>query len=525
VTLRLYDTAGRTVRDFTSLVEGKVTLYLCGATVQAAPHIGHLRPAVVFDILTRWLTATGYQVTLCRNVTDIDDKIINVARGEGAPWWLVAERNQRAFGRAYDAVGCLPPAVEPRATGHIPEMISLIRRLVDDGHAYPARPAGTGAPAGTETATGDVYFDVGSYPDYGALSGQRLEQMRPAGDTDTAAAKHDPRDFALWKGAKPGEPSWETPWGLGRPGWHLECSAMATKYLGETFDIHGGGLDLVFPHHENELAQSRAAGDGFARFWMHVGLVTTAGEKMSKSLGNSLLVSEVLRRARPQELRYYLGQAHYRSVLEFSEEALAEAAAAYRRIEGFVTRAAEIIGAGAGAGQDGSSGSSGSDGSDGPAGAAGSATTAVHPPGAVDPLAPAAELLGALPPEFGAALDDDLAVPQALALVHDAVREGNNALAAGDVATVRRQLTAVRAMLGVLGLDPMSAPWAGGAARGRDGDLRSVIDALVSVALDQRQAARARRDYAAADAIRDSLRDAGVIVEDTPHGPRWELKP
>ncbi len=497
MTLRLYDTAGRTVRDFSSLVEGKVTLYLCGATVQAAPHIGHLRPAVVFDILTRWLTATGYQVTLCRNVTDIDDKIINVARGEGAPWWLVAERNQRAFGRAYDAVGCLPPAVEPRATGHIPEMISLIRRLVDDGHAYPARPAGTETATGTDTATGDVYFDVGSYPDYGALSGQRLEQMRPAGDTDTAAAKHDPRDFALWKGAKPGEPSWETPWGLGRPGWHLECSAMATKYLGETFDIHGGGLDLVFPHHENELAQSRAAGDGFARFWMHVGLVTTAGEKMSKSLGNSLLVSEVLRRARPQELRYYLGQAHYRSVLEFSEEALAEAAAAYRRIEGFVTRAAELISSG----------------------------TGVQPDGAVDPLGPAAELLGALPPEFGAALDDDLAVPQALALVHDAVREGNNALAAGDVATVRRQLTAVRAMLGVLGLDPMSAPWAGGAAGGRDGDLRSVIDALVGVALDQRQAARARRDYAAADAIRDSLRDAGVIVEDTPHGPRWELKP
>jgi cysteinyl-tRNA synthetase len=500
VTLRLYDTAARTVRDFTPLVEGKVSLYLCGATVQAAPHIGHLRPAVVFDILTRWLTVNGLRVTLCRNVTDIDDKIINVAQGEGAPWWLVAERNQRAFSRAYDAVGCLPPAVEPRATGHVPEMISLIRRLIDAGHAYPARPAGTGG----EADAGDVYFDVRSYPDYGALSGQRLEQMRPAGDTDNATAKRDPRDFALWKGAKPGEPSWETPWGLGRPGWHLECSAMATKYLGETFDIHGGGLDLVFPHHENEIAEARAAGDGFARYWMHVGLVTTAGEKMSKSLGNSLLASEVLRRVRPPELRYYLGQAHYRSALEFSDDALAEAAAAYRRIEGFAIRAAELSGPAAG--------DSGHDA--GPAGAAG---TAGPPPSGT-------QLLEALPAEFGAALDDDLGVPQALAVVHDAVRDGNNALAAGDAEAVSRQLTAVRAMLSVLGLDPLSGPWAAGAAGGSDGELRTVIDALVRVALEQRAAARARRDYAAADAIRDSLRSAGVIVEDTPNGPRWELK-
>ena len=504
VTLRLYDTAARAVRDFTPLVEGKVSLYLCGATVQALPHIGHLRSAVNFDILTRWLTAKGCHVTLCRNVTDIDDKIINVARQEGVPWWRVAERNQRAFSRAYDAVGCLPPAVEPRATGHIPEMVSLIRRLIDGGHAYPARPG-----SGAEAAAGDVYFGVGSYPDYGALSGQRLEQMRPAGDTDSAAAKHDPRDFALWKGAKPGEPSWETPWGLGRPGWHLECSAMATKYLGETFDIHGGGLDLVFPHHENELAQSRAAGDGFARYWMHVALVTTAGEKMSKSLGNSLLVSEVLRRVRPSELRYYLGQAHYRSVIAFSEEALQDAAAAYRRIEGFVIRAAELTGPAAG---DGGSA----------AGAVGGPAAAAS--GAADPLPTGAELLEALPAGFRAALDDDLGVPQALAIVHEAVREGNNALAAGDVAAAARQLRTVRAMTGVLGLDPLRRSWTAGRAGGHDGELRTVIDALVGVALEQREAARARRDYAAADAIRESLSSAGVMVEDTPNGPRWELK-
>ena len=279
-------------------------MYLCGATVQAPPHIGHLRSAVCFDVLVRWLEASGYRVTFCRNVTDIEDKILRTAQREGVPPWIVAERNQRAFTWAYDAVGCRPPDIEPRATGHIPEMIVLIRRLIERGHAYPA--------------DGDVYFDVHSYRDYGALSGQRLDQMRPAEDSDDTGAKRDPRDFTLWKGAKPGEPYWETPWGPGRPGWHLECSAMATKYLGPTFDIHGGGMDLIFPHHENEIAQSRAAGDGFARYWMHNGLLGLAGEKMSKSLGNSLLVTDVLSRVRPAELRYYLVQAHYRSLLEYS---------------------------------------------------------------------------------------------------------------------------------------------------------------------------------------------------------------
>ena len=324
--LRVYDTAARSVREFTPVTPGRASLYLCGATVQAPPHIGHIRSGVNFDILTRWLRASGYQVTFCRNVTDIDDKILRTAEREGSEWWAVAERNQRAFTRAYQALGCLPPDVEPRATGHVPEMIALMRRLIDSGHAY--------------AAGGDVYFDVLSYPRYGELSGQRLEHMRAADDTE-GGAKRDPRDFALWKGAKPGEPSWETPWGPGRPGWHLECSAMATKYLGATFDIHGGGLDLVFPHHENELAQSRAAGDGFARYWMHNGLLHLAGAKMSKSLGNSLLVDAMVTQVRPAELRYYLGQAHYRSDVEYSREALDEAAAAYRRIEGFVTRAVQ----------------------------------------------------------------------------------------------------------------------------------------------------------------------------------------
>jgi cysteinyl-tRNA synthetase len=478
VTLRLYDTAARAVREFTPIEPGRASLYLCGATVQAPPHIGHIRSGVSFDIAVRWLKASGYEVTFCRNVTDIDDKILRVAASEGVPYWLVAQRNERAFTRAYEALGCLPPDVEPRATGHVPEMIALMRRLIDSGHAYPAG--------------GDVYFDISSYPGYGQLSGQRPEQMQPAGDTENADAKRDPRDFALWKGAKPGEPSWDTPWGPGRPGWHLECSAMATKYLGPVFDIHGGGLDLVFPHHENELAQSRAAGDGFARYWLHNGLVGVAGEKMSKSLGNSLLVDVMITQVRPVELRYYLGQAHYRSGIEYSPESLAEAAAAYKRIEGFVTRAAEVAGPG-------------------------------EPPSPFPAVAGAGEppVTGReVPPAFAAALDDDLGVPQALAVLHEAVRDGNTALASGDVGAVRARLAEVRVMLGVLGLDPLSEPWASRSER----DLEPVVRALVSLVLSQREAARQRKDYAAADAIRDSLKAAGVLVEDTPHGPRIELK-
>jgi len=470
MTLRLHDTATRTVRDFLPHTPGKVGLYLCGATVQAPPHIGHVRSGVSFDILVRWLKVSGMEVTFCRNVTDIDDKILHAAIAEGSPWWAVAERNQRAFTRAYDVLGCLPPDVEPRATGHVPEMITLIRRLIESGHAY--------------AAVGGVYFEVSSYPQYGALSGQRPEHMRASDDIEGESAKRDPRDFALWKGHKPGEPSWETPWGPGRPGWHLECSAMATKYLGETFDIHGGGLDLLFPHHENEVAQSRAAGDGFARYWVHNGLVKLGGEKMSKSLGNSLLVDAMVTQIRPVELRYYLGQAHYRSDIEYSLGALEEAAAAYRRIEGFVVRAAEGAG------------------------------TATEPtPVTVLPL------VSSLPAAFVAALDDDLAVPQALAVVHEAVTEGNTALAAGDHAGAAKQAESVRAMLAVLGLDPLAAPW----VTAGDSGLRDVVAALVSVALGQREAARARRDYAAADAIRAQLHAAGIVVEDTPAGPRWEL--
>jgi cysteinyl-tRNA synthetase len=483
VTLHLHDTAARAVREFTPLRPGEASVYLCGATVQAPPHIGHLRSAVCFDVLIRWLEASGYRVTFCRNVTDIEDKILGTAHAEGVPPWIVAERNQRAFTRAYDAVGCRPPDAEPRATGHIPEMIALIRRLIERGHAY--------------SGGGDVYFDVRSYPLYGALSGQRLDQMRPAEDSGDAA-KRDPRDFALWKGAKPGEPFWETPWGPGRPGWHLECSAMSTKYLGSTFDIHGGGMDLIFPHHENEIAQSRSAGDGFARYWVHNGLLGLAGEKMSKSLGNSLLVSDVLTRVRPAELRYYLVQAHYRSLLEYSEEALDEAVAAYQRIERFAVRASEVLG------RLGPEGSGSGDGS-------GDSSGDGEPSG--------------LPVSFRSAMDEDLGVPAALAAVHACVRDGNQALAASDKAGARGSLVRLRAMLDVLGLDPLAPHRAGPVGSSGSADrLRDVVGSLVKLTLRQRDAARARRDYAAADAIRDGLEEIGVLVEDTPEGPRWELK-
>jgi len=465
VSLRLYDTAARAVRDFTPLRAGQASVYVCGLTVQGRPHVGHVRAALAFDVLRRWLTAGGLDVTYVRNVTDIDDKILAKSAAHGVPWWAWAYDNERACTRAYDVLGILPPTYEPRATGHVPEMIVLMGRLIERGHAY--------------AVDGDVYFDVRSFPAYGELTGQKLDDLQSAADTDTDDRKRDPRDFALWKAHKDGEPetaSWDTPWGLGRPGWHLECSAMVGKYLGREFDIHGGGLDLRFPHHENEQAQSRAAGDPFARYWLHNGWVTLGGEKMSKSMGNTALVDEVVQRVRPVELRYYLLAPHYRSTIEFTDAALDEAGVAYRRLESFVRRAAERVG-----------------------------------PDAGKPV---------LCAEFTDALDDDLGTPAAVAAVHETVRHGNTALADGDDAAVAGALGSVRAMLGVLGLDPLEPQWATG---GNDEQLTHVTDGLVSLALEQRQAARARKDFAAADAIRDQLTTLGVSVEDTPQGPRWEL--
>jgi cysteinyl-tRNA synthetase len=464
VTLRLHDTASRTVRPFQPLRAGEVSIYLCGATVQGLPHIGHVRGACNFDVLRRWIERGGTEVRFVHNVTDIEDKVLAKAAEAGRPWWEWAATHERAFAEAYIALGCLPASATPRATGHITEMVELMQRLIDSGHAY--------------AAEGDVYFDVRSYPDYGALSGQQPDKMEQ-GET-AASGKRHPLDFTLWKAAKPGEPSWPTPWGPGRPGWHLECSAMATKYLGPEFDIHGGGLDLIFPHHENEQAQSRAAGDGFARYWLHIGLVTMAGEKMSKSLGNTLAVPAVLQRFRAPEVRYYLIAPHYRSVIEYSEEALSEAAAAYRRLESFVHRVGERLG---------------------------------H-----------AELsTGELPAGFGAALDDDLGTPAAIAVIHDTVRAGNTALDAGDREAALRAANSVRSMLDVLGLDPLSDTWSAASSTVDSGAQRALA-ALVDDLLAERQRARSQRDFAAADAIRDRLLAAGIAVEDTPDGPLWTVK-
>ena len=470
MSLRLYDTATREVRDFVPLHPGKVGVYHCGLTVQDAPHVGHIRKEVVFDVLRSWLEHAGFEVTIIANVTDIDDKVLIKSEAQGMPWWAHAYANERELHTAYDLLGCKPPTYEPRATGHITEMVELMTDLVEAGYAYPA-----------EDGSGDVYFDVRSWPRYGELSRQRIDDMEPAEDADPRG-KRDPRDFALWKGHKPGEPetaSWPTPYGRGRPGWHLECSAMAAKYLGDEFDIHGGGIDLRFPHHENELAQSSAAGKPFARWWMHNAWITAAGEKMSKSLDNFLLVSEVVKRVRPIEVRYYLVASHYRSHVEFSFEALEEAGAGFRRIEGFVDRATDLTG--------------GVDLSDVP-----------------------------LPSPFATAMDDDLSTPAAVAVVHDAVRDGNKLIAEGDTEGVLESLGAVRLMLSVLGLDPLAEPWISGAAD--DGGQRRVIERLVSGLLEQREQARRRRDFAAADAVRDQLRASGIEIEDTPQGPRWTLE-
>ncbi|KAF0958337.1 MULTISPECIES: cysteine--tRNA ligase [Rhodococcus] len=461
MTLRLFDTETRALRDFAPLAPGHASVYLCGATVQGDPHIGHVRSGVAFDVLRRWLLAHDYDVAFVRNVTDIEDKILNKAAEAGRPWWEWAATFERSFTWAYQQLGVLPPSVEPRATGHITQMVEMMQRLIDNGHAY--------------AAGGDVYFDVRSYPQYGSLSGHKLDDVHQG--ESAGECKRDPRDFTLWKAEKPGEPSWPTPWGRGRPGWHLECSAMAEFYLGGAFDIHCGGLDLVFPHHENEIAQAKCAGDDFAQYWLHNGWVTMGGEKMSKSLGNVLSVPNVLKKVRPQELRYYLGSAHYRSMLEYSDTALDEGAAAYRRIESFVTRTQERA-------------------------------------GEVE--------VGRWTDAFARALDDDLAVPAALAEVHGKVREGNIALDGGDLEGARAIASQVRAMLGILGVDPLDEHWTQETADASAAT--DALDVLVRAELERRQTARAEKNWAVADEVRDRLIRAGIEVTDTPNGPEWSLK-
>lgn len=469
--MRFYDSASATIREFEPVVPGEARIYYCGATVQGEPHLGHIRSALVFDQLSRWMRYRGLKVTTVRNVTDIDDKILAKSadsmelgfEGEfpNEQWWALAYRFEKVFAQAYAALGIDPPTYEPRATGHIPEMFALIQRLIDRGHAYPAL-----------DDSGDVYFDVRSWDKYGALTNQSVEDMQDSADADPRG-KRDPRDFALWKGYKEGEPltaSWESPWGRGRPGWHLECSAMAGKYLGSRFDIHGGGLDLRFPHHENELAQSTAAGDDFANFWMHNGMVTYEGEKMSKSIGNTISPAQMLEMARPLVVRYYLGSAHYRSVLDYRPSSLQEAATAIERVEAFLAATQDL-------------------------------------------LKPGREV----PEAFAEAMDDDVNIPRALAVLHEQTRAGNAALAAGEDAS--EAANAVMAMAEVLGLAQLMSF----NAEGTSGAEHEALDALIQAVLAERADARAQKDWAKADAMRDLLASAGVQVKDGANSSSWSV--
>lgn len=513
--LNLYDTASHAVSPFKPIRPGHVGIYVCGATVQSSPHIGHIRAAVAFDIVRRWMLRLGYDVTFVRNVTDIDDKILDKAAAAGQRWWARAYYYEREFTRAYDTLGVLPPTVEPRATGHIPDMVELIERIIRNGHAYVVRDS-DGNP------TGNVYFDVASWPHYGELTHQKqgaveadeaaavADRMGPSVDAasndkynpidpaDASPDKHDPRDFALWKAPKATDPQdarWATPFGVGRPGWHIECSAMSHRYLGDAFDIHGGGLDLRFPHHENEMAQTRAAGWNSAARWMHSAWVTAKGEKMSKSLGNGLSVPAVLAEHSAWVVRYALGSVQYRSMLEWSDQTLTEAQAAFERVSNFIDRAGSALG---------------------------------EQPGRDEISAIGAD---DLPQDFVAAMNNDINVSGATAAIFSAIRDGNAVLsqvqgALNDAtrAQVRATLVAVRAMLDTLGLDPLADPWAVAAVDGENSKAGKALDALISAQLEARQQARAAKDFATADAIRDSLAAAGILIEDAPTGSTWSLK-
>lgn len=465
MTLRLYDTRAQQLRDFVPLDPENITMYVCGPTVQSGPHIGHVRAALSFDILRRWLTHRYGRVTFVRNVTDIDDKVLTNAT-DSEPWWALAYRMEQEFTAAYTGIGILPPTYEPRATASIPQMQELIATLIERGHAYPA-----------PDESGDVYFDVRSWPEYGALTHQQIDAMEAAEDADPRG-KRNPQDFALWKGAKADEPAdaiWSSPWGDGRPGWHIECSAMARRYLGSEFDIHGGGLDLRFPHHENELAQSTAAGDGFARYWVHNGLVTVDGQKMSKSIGNFTLAVDVLTQYNSLVVRYALAAAHYRSSLDLSESSWTEAESALDRIGTFIARVRRSL------------------------------------PGASDE-----NRFGEIPEAFAEAMDDDLGVPQALAVLHETVRRGNIAIDVGAEEEAWEAFVQVDAMVRVLGFDELMSS---------GGDLieHRTLDTLVQTMIAQRAQARAERDWAAADRIRDAIAAAGIALEDTADGTHWSI--
>ena len=487
--LQLHNTLTRRKEPFVPRDEGQVGIYLCGVTVYSEPHVGNLRNVVVFDVLRRHLSASGYQVLYVRNYTDVDDRIIEAAGHDPLRAFVVAEHWTRIYDEITAALGVLPPDIAPRASGHIPEMQELIARLVEVGLAY--------------QVGGDVYFAVGKWPEYGKLSGRALSELRAGARVEVNPHKRDPLDFALWKGAKPGEPTWDSPWGPGRPGWHIECSAMACKYLGRSFDIHGGGEDLIFPHHENEIAQSEGAtGEPFARYWLHNAFLELKGEKMAKSVGNVVSPRELLRSHRGVVLRYALLGAHYRGPLEFSEAVLSDAAASYDRLATFATNAARALTA---------------------VGSTPDPAIPASPPGSGPGAVPVVEG----PPDpagwrgrFQAALDDDLNVPAALAVLFDLVAEANPLIVrveqgdASSTGELRDRFATFLDLAARLGFTPLL-----------DLPDPAAFPTVLDLVLDLRERARKARDFVAADMIRDRLAAVGIRVEDRIGGPRWHLAP
>jgi cysteinyl-tRNA synthetase len=463
VALRIYDTLTRAKREFVPVTAGRVGMYVCGMTVQDKPHVGHIRAALSGDLMRRYFLHLGYEVTYVYNFTDVDDRIIERAGAEGVEYGAVSERNIQAYLRYADLHNIMPATHYPRATRHIPEILELIRALIEKGFAYPAG--------------GDVYFEVRKKKDYGKLSGRDVDEMRSGARIEPGEIKRDPLDFALWKGAKPGEPAWESPWGPGRPGWHIECSAMSIKYLGEHFDIHGGGQDLIFPHHENEIAQSEAAtGRPFANFWTENGMVNLSGEKMSKSTGRLFFIEDIVPAVDPEVVRFYLLSTHFRSPIDFSHERLSEAAVACRRLRSPLERVDAWGGA---------------DGSP-PGGRLGEAVTE-------------AERL------FHEAMDDDFNSAQAIGHLFDLSREVNRALDEGLDSEAKAGAAALLRLGGVLGLF-----W-------KRPDLEAWDDEVLAL-VERRERARKSKDWKEADVLRQQLLGLGVLVEDGPGGPKLKRR-
>ncbi len=459
--MRLYDTLQKRKVAFKPLKENQVGIYLCGPTVYDYGHLGHGRSAIVFDLLRRYFIYRGYRVTFVRNWTDIDDKTIDRAKQEGIAVQELTEKFIGIYREDYAKLGILEPDAAPKPTDHMEDIVRFIQRLLDRGHAY--------------TLEDGVYFDIASYTEYGALSGQSLDELRSGARVEVDASKRNPGDFALWKFQKPGEPAWDSPWGRGRPGWHIECSVMSSYYLGEEFDIHCGGQDLIFPHHEDEIAQSRAAGYGFARHWMHNGFLNIDDEKMSKSLGNFFTLREIFKRYSPRAVRFFLISAHYRSPLNFSDENLQHAENTLTRYNDFILRVMEIA----------------EKQSEGEAGKS------------------ILDLIQRTKEDFEGGLDDDLNISKALAAVADLIRAVNSRVDEESItpAEAVRVLDFMKKINEVLGIFSFE---------------RGMLPEEIEELIEERVRARAEKNFSRADEIRDLLAERGIVLEDTKEGTRWK---